>query len=195
MRQKAFYNISEITTDLYTSGSEWMYETGVEYIGLYHRYVTEEVFTGATWNPQTSVKLIVYEDVTTTKYQYKKLNSINVKYDHVNSHVVVINESDIATGYITRYFLQQINTGTVTECDINTFKRWQQRMVDPNLYVGAFLTWTIAGDIETVRELNIKQIKLIQQTMTNIATILNNPIEYYTDTQYFIPTDINYLDS
>ena len=56
-RQKAYYTIDEITNNLYTTGSEWMLQNFTEYKGLYHTYITGEVYTQAKWNPKTSKKL------------------------------------------------------------------------------------------------------------------------------------------
>ena len=40
MRNKVYYLNDEITTNLYTTGSEWMLETNTNYIGQYHSYIT-----------------------------------------------------------------------------------------------------------------------------------------------------------
>ena len=63
MRQKAYYTVDEITNNLYTAGSAWMDESGVEYIGLYHQYSTGETYTQPIWSYNNSVKLIKYENV------------------------------------------------------------------------------------------------------------------------------------
>ena len=63
-RFKTYYPISEITTDLYTPGKQWMTTDNVEYIGAYHKYLTGEVYTKARWEPDVSIILIPYIDQT-----------------------------------------------------------------------------------------------------------------------------------
>ena len=60
MRLKLYYTADEITSNLYTSGSQFMTEDNVEYRGTYHSYITGEVYTGSTWNAKTSKKLITF---------------------------------------------------------------------------------------------------------------------------------------
>ena len=55
-RIKLYYDSTEITNNLYTTGSELMTELGTNYIGLYHLYNTGETYTGPIWNPITSIK-------------------------------------------------------------------------------------------------------------------------------------------
>ena len=47
----------EIITNLYTSGGEFETEDGKEYRGMYHRYLTNEIYTEANWDPRISKKL------------------------------------------------------------------------------------------------------------------------------------------
>jgi hypothetical protein len=63
-RFKTYYPTSEITTDLYTAGKQWMTANNVEYIGVYHKYLTGEVYTRAKWQPGISVILMPYIDNT-----------------------------------------------------------------------------------------------------------------------------------
>lgn len=195
MRQKTYYDNSEITSNLYTTGSEWMFESGTEYIGLYHRYITGEVYTEATWNPQLSVKLIAYEDITTSQYQYKKLNPVRVQYDSPAAHVVNIRIEDINRGYITRYFIQRTNTSQCIEIDETAYTKWQRREIDPYMYTAVSIAWYIAGDLAAVREANTQQIQLAQLTLSNIRSIMSDALQYYTDNTYTQPADINRLDS
>ena len=58
MRLKLYYTTDEITNNLYTSGMQYMLQDNTEYRGLYHTYLTGEVYTGATWDSKTSKKLI-----------------------------------------------------------------------------------------------------------------------------------------
>jgi hypothetical protein len=62
-RKKIYYPEGEIQRGLYTEGKEWMLEDGTEYIGDYHRYITNEVFTLSSYILGLSKKLIPYLDL------------------------------------------------------------------------------------------------------------------------------------
>lgn len=63
-RAKLYYPKSSITENLITNGGEYMLESGTMYAGYYHRYDTGETFSGPTWNPNKSVKLLPYVDIS-----------------------------------------------------------------------------------------------------------------------------------
>ena len=44
MRNRLHYTPNQITLNLYTTGSQWMTDDGVEFIGPYHTYTTGEIF-------------------------------------------------------------------------------------------------------------------------------------------------------
>jgi len=73
MRRKTFYLPEEITTGLYTAGRQWQTEDGKEYRGSYHRYITNEIYTGATWDAKTSRRLFPFIDRTANFSIYREL--------------------------------------------------------------------------------------------------------------------------
>ena len=76
MRRRLYYTDKQITKNLYTTGSEWQTEDGVEYIGSYHTYITSETYTQSDWNEATSKKLVKYEQANQNVVQYQKLKNI-----------------------------------------------------------------------------------------------------------------------
>ena len=83
-RKKVRYTKDEITNNLYTTGQEWMTPDNEEYIGLYHRYSTGEVYTSAKWNPNKSIKLIKFRLLPEGNKSYKK-----IKEDIVNHFFLI----------------------------------------------------------------------------------------------------------
>ena len=204
-RQKSYYSVDEITNNLYASKNQLMYTDGTEYIGLYHRYSTGEIYSESTWNSIASKKLISYEDTTTNRYKYKELNNINVKFTYPISKTPLITTSAIRQGNIIRYFVQRINTKIITEIDREQFENWKSAILDNIIYKAAKIVWyitgekldTISGNVknEGVTTKNIKQINMINKKLPGISNILTDPLQYYTDTDFIKPTDINGLDS
>ena len=202
MRIKLFYSPQEITNNLYTFGKEWMTTDSAEYIGLYHKYTTGEVYTEGVWDSAKSKKLIVYEAVNTTKLQYKQLKNLNVVSITPTPYQP---ENEInATGQqqIQRYFLQKKNDNvTIIEIDSTQYELLLTNKIDQNLYSGIQLTWYISGAINDMYINNTKQfgviskntnsLKTAEKNMPGISKKLNNLTELYTDTDFVVPRDIN----
>jgi len=195
MRKKAFYTINEIQNNLFTTGSQWMTEDGTEYKGLYHQYATGEIFTQPEWNPNYSVKLIPYEDVPAEVKTFKRLKSINVQYESFRSYNVKLTTYDIQQGQINRYFIKKINEQPITEIDNQTYQKWVNKTIDPNMYSAVEVTWIIAGDKDRAATNNANQIEFAKTTIPNIDMVLTSPLQYYVTANTVVTTDINGLDS
>jgi hypothetical protein len=201
MRLKQYYTADEIIINLYTFGKEWMNEDGVEYVGAYHKYITNEVYTESSWNPSLSVKLIAYEVQNPIVKAYKKIKNINAKYHHVNTHMVSINSSDIKKGSIARFFLQKQNDLSIIEINNASYDKWTMKQVDNNLYIAIKIDWYITGlehDIKqngittpSVSTLNKKQVMAAEKNMPGISNVLSNYLEYYLNSDITTPKDIN----
>lgn len=201
MRQKAYYTVSEITTNLYTAGKEWQLETGAEYVGLYHKYLTGEVYTQAMWNPSLSKKLVPYQQVTAETQAniiYKTLISPTTDY---KTPVVKNVTPKPNTQYYDRFFIKKVNDLAILEIDETQYNDWKSKKIDPNLYVAVKLKWYISGNIDDVttngvvaqgvRTKNFLSVRSAEQSLPGITVKLNNLIQYYTDTDFVVPKDIN----
>jgi hypothetical protein len=201
MRLKITYLPDEITNNLYTFGKEWMSTDNVEYIGLYHIYSTGETYTEGVWNANKSIKLISYEDATALKFQYKKLNSVNTVYvtpiPYQAENSISVNQQQLQ-----RYFLQRKNDlNNIIEIDSTQFDLYANQQIDNNLYTAIQLTWYITGNVEDVIINNSKQLGVISKNknsvintdrrMPGISSKLSNLLEFYTDTDFVVPRDIN----
>ena len=201
MRQKAFYTKDEITTNLYTTGEEWMTEDAVEYKGLYHTYATGETYTEGSWNQNSSVKLIPYEFVQPDALAYKKLTNIEVKFDSIKPSAVTITEQNREDGYVTRYFIKKINETSILEIDKTQYDAWVSKKIDNNLYVATEIVWKITGNRNTelvrggqlpgVIEVNLSNVSRANQIVPGISSKLTNLLQYYSDTDITVPRDIN----
>ena len=201
MRLKITYLPDEITNNLYTFGKEWMSTDNVEYIGLYHTYSTGETYTEGAWNANKSIKLISYEDATALKFQYKKLNSVNTVYvtpiPYQAENSISVNQQQLQ-----RYFLQRKNdSNNIIEIDSAQFDLYANQQIDNNLYTAIELTWYITGNVDDVNINNSKQFGVIsknknsvinaERRMPGISSKLSNLLEFYIDTDFVVPRDIN----
>jgi hypothetical protein len=201
-RLKIYYSVDEITNNLYTSGSELMSELGSNYIGLYHKYTsTGETYSGATWNPITSIKLIAYTKPDPILNVYKSLKQLKTTYKNIESYKLMITDQNRIDGVVTRSFLKKNNESLFIEVSESTWADWQSNNIDRNLYNGVQLQWYITGPIDDTRQngvfkpgvisKNKKQIIAAEFTLPGISKKLINPLEFYTDTDFVVPRDIN----
>lgn len=201
-RQRLHYSKDQIITDLYTYGNEWMYEDTIEYIGPYHKYTTGEIYTEPMWNEKLSKKLIVYQDTTTSKYRYKQIKpDIKTKYKYVNGYSIEVSNTDVANGFVTRYFIKKLNDSNITEIDKKTYDDFNSVIIDPNLYLVISIKWYITGDINTTTKNGITTIGVYDKNksallaadkkMPGIISKLPDLIELYRSTGFIIPVDIN----
>ncbi len=202
MRKKEYYNKEEIVENQYTTGQEYMTKNRVEYIGLYHKYITGEVYTLARYNSNKSIPLIPYQEESDDIKLYKSNKSkIKTKYSTPSIFYPSPTVDDIKKNRITRYILKNVSTNQIFETDLQTVKNYQKKKIDNNLYQLETIEWKITGPLNTTTINGITQIGVIEE---NIETIRNKSrkmsgllqyfksySEFYTDTTYEIPENIN----
>ena len=206
-RIKRYYTVDEITSNLYTSGKELMKTDNTEYIGLYHRYITGEVYSEATWNPSLSVQLIAYEtkQERTVKTIYKTLKpNVNVLFSSPVTSTPVLTRDTIIDGIIQRYFIKRYDETSILEISHETYKDWQNNIIDKTLYAAISIKWKIKGVtidqvtdsnviIDGVVSFNTKQIKKAETILMGLSLYLNNPLQYYVANLHYHNIDINGL--
>lgn len=202
MRKKEYYNKEEVVENQYTTGKEYMTKNRVEYIGLYHKYITGEVYTLATYNPNKSIPLITYQEESADIKLYKTNKSkIKTKYNTPSIFYPSPTTDDIKKKRMTRYVLKNVSTNQIFETNLQTVKNYQKKKIDNNLYQLETIEWKISGPLNTTTINGITQIGVIEE---NIQTIRNKSkkmsgllqyfksySEFYTDTIYEIPENIN----
>lgn len=196
-RQKLYYTSAEITNNLYTSGSEYITETGINYIGVYHKYSTGEVYTGPKWNPNFSEKLIKNpnSNISDNVIQYNKISDIKIPTQHPKPFYPESKNEE----YIDRFFIRKVNDFNVIEIDKQQYRDWKQNKIDKNLYIATKIKWKIQGPLETstkngiqekgVAEINSETIQ--KANFRGLESKLNNLTELYFDDIVKKPRNIN----
>ena len=205
MRIKSYYSANEIVNNLYTSGQELMTTDNVEYIGLYHKYTTGEVYSQPTWDKNKSVKLIKYKDQPESVIEYNKISDIEIDYKSFNTYNVAITKENINTGYVDRFIIKRANDNVFYEVNSDTYDMYTREDIDPVLYLAVKFKWYITGNINDVRQGNIlipgvpsnnyKELQTAEKTVPNITSYLKDLLQYYVDNDNVTPKDINGLDS
>lgn len=202
MRIKTYYSAEEVTNNLYTFGTEFMTEDKQEYIGLYHAYITGEVYTQPEWNPKHSKKLILYKSQNSELDTYKRIKSINVNYINPYEITPELTTQDISVGIKKRFFFKNITTGQIIEVDKSQHDLYDNQIIDPLVYIKMSIDWKIAGSLTDINvngvltrgviTYNSAILKKAEHVMSGITTHLSNLTEYYIgNTDVKQPVDIN----
>jgi len=202
MRKKEYYNKEEIVENQYTTGKEYMTKNRVEYIGLYHKYITGEVYTLSTYDANKSIPLITYQEESDDIKLYKSNKpKIKTKYNTPNIFYPSPTTDDIKKKRMTRYVLKNISTNQIFETNLQTVKNYQKKKIDNNLYQLETIEWKISGPLNTITvngitqtgviEENIKTIRNKSRKMSGLLQYFKSYSEFYTDTTYEVPENIN----
>jgi hypothetical protein len=208
-RQKTYYTADETINNLFTKGKQWMTTDNIEYKGAYHRYLTGEIYTQSKWNAKISKKLIAYQAPTPNNpgaTEYRRLKpKIKTKFKSVSLIPVNLTKENISTGYITRYFIKKYDSNSIQEIEKKSYDDISSNISDKKLYSIIEIKWYISGPKQDkftagatdkgVVTKNTEQINLAKVKLPGISNILTDPLQYYTDTDFIKPTDINGLDS
>lgn len=205
MRIKSYYSANEIVNNLYTTGQELMTTDNVEYVGLYHKYTTGEIYSQPTWNKNKSVKLIKYKEQSESVIEYNKISDIEINYKSFNTYNVVITKENINNGYIDRFIIKRSNDNIFYEVNSDTYDAYTSEDIDPVLYSAVKLKWYITGNINDTQQGNItipgvqsnnyKELQTAEITVPGISLYFTDLLQYYVDNDNVTPKDINGLDS
>ena len=133
MRNKEYYSPEETITDQYTIGKEYMTQDRIEYIGLYHRYLTGEVYTQPVFSKQ-SRKLIKYKEESNSSKLYRKNKSkLKTKFQTPVEHRIQITNEDIKNKSITRNILKNVSSKKLIEISDDNVKLYNKQKIDKNL--------------------------------------------------------------
>lgn len=126
---------------------------------------------------------MIYYDTTDKIRNIVGLNDYN--YFLPSSYIPSIKPSDYEYGYITRYFVGNINYSNIIESNARDYN-----VTDSNFFKKTKITWKISGVefnvyngkmLETtgVVDYNVLRINQAAQVFPQITTILNNPRQFW----------------
>ena len=205
MRIKSYYSANEIVNNLYTTGQELMTTDNVDYVGLYHKYTTGEIYSQPTWNKNKSVKLIKYKEQSESVIEYNKISDIEIDYKSFNTYNVAITKENINKGYVDRFIIKRANDNVFYEVNSDTYDMYTREDIDPVLYLAVKFKWYITGNINDTQQGNItipgvqsnnyKELQTAEITVPGISLYFTDLLQYYVDDDNVTPKDINGLDS
>lgn len=192
-RKRIYYTKAQITTGLTTEGKEWMFNDNTEYIGQYHIYTTNEVFSEANFVKDKSRKLIPYVDINdfldpslgvefdkTKNFLYDTIKTVDViKSKTPPPAVISVTEKDFKRGYMERYFASKINDENILELTKEQYgKVGQEDGLDKYLWKKFKLRWKVSGPLYDNIDVKTRITKESGIIDTNLRTIALKAEEY-----------------
>ena len=167
-RKRIYYTKAQITNGLITKGKEWMFKDTTEYIGQYHRYSTDEVFSETSYVDGKSKILIPYVDVNTinqqneagidfTKnFEYDAIKNIDIKKSITpNPSQINPTDKDRKRGWMERYFAQKVNDNNILELTKDDFGNvGTDDGLDKILWEKFKIRWRLIGNMDDIINTN-----------------------------------------
>ena len=182
-----YYPKSQIKTDLYTNGNDFLLSTNqIFYKGYYYETSTGEKYTGKSPEDTPNIKLISINDDSVLSPPTPTENLITLDSPLIsptlpNRNIPQFNPTtpttqDQQNGQFVRYFCKRTNENRYMEIDFNTYT--QLRAQDPkiawDLYNPTQIIWLIKGNREQVYNSNKGSVQSIEQNL-----------KWYGFSQYF----------
>ena len=155
-RKRIYYPEGSIKRGQYTSGGEWMFEDGTEYVGQYHSYLnTKEVFTESYFIKDVSKKLIKYfnlsEQLQRNTIQYNVLKDVVEDYERnlvlPDPYFLQPTQEDYDNGFVERFFYKSKGSNTINEENKDGFSE-----LESPYYQKLKLKWKISGPLNDTPE-------------------------------------------
>lgn len=172
-RQRTYYPDFAIETGLYTTGSEYQTTDGTEYVGLYHRYNTGEVYTLSSYDSELSKKLVPYNPVRTNSSEYSQITGLDLKkYENPDNESIRLTENDYQKGYFTRYFIQKRNDKTSLPVEVTkeTAGKFGSK-INSSYFILVKIEWKLTGTVDSIQSTNQKQLQNIQKDWPSFSTV------------------------
>jgi hypothetical protein len=188
-----YYPLNKITTNLFTSGDEYVLSTtNKSYKGYYCSTYDGKYYTNKTVTPD-SIELI---KISSTKNP--TLSLATMAYDNLiplktNTPVTPVQYTSVPTqqdyknGYYYRYFSKRVNgdLSTITEIGKDNY----DALASNPLYNTVQIQWMLTGPLEDqhmsgmlvlgVINRNLKSINQASRQMLYLNQYLTNPTQYY----------------
>ena len=179
-----FYPKSQIKSNLYTNGSEYILSTTKEnYIGYYYQVSSGKSYTGKSPNDKPNTLLIPINTLLPTNTPYTENTQTpsdqitllpEENYNLNNSTILrslpipnpnVPTQKDYSLGVFQRYFCKKNNELIYIEIDKKTYDSLQMQSptIAWDLYSPLYTMWYIKGNKEQTYKANKNLISLIEQ--------------------------------
>lgn len=182
MLQKPYFAPHQIQSGQYTSGNEFIDESGNDYVGLYHILPTGQHFTESTQTDKSVLLLPKRLDLSESGKVFNRNTDFKTfNYVLPKSYFPQLTANDYAIGYFTRYFVQKKNNPitTIMEIDVDQYSNINninQVGINGNIYNKCMLNWRIAGP--KIDSWNTFSVSIARRTFPYLETFFTNYLEF-----------------
>jgi len=201
-----YFPKSQITTNLYTNGNEFIYpDSSTYYLGYYFQTSNGKYYTGRNPNDAPVQEIIIEVDPQTEDAEEGAAGSytpdtnlylvpdiyaqnINLGLESIppSPPISIANqptEGDYELGEFQRYFASKVNEVKYVEIDLNQFTKFENEEpnVDYPLYNVYSLPWLISGKRNDVYNINQKTVERIQNNnlLSGFKSYFKNVYDQY----------------
>jgi len=164
-----YFPKNKIKTSLYTSGNEFVFVNGQDYIGSYWKTSRGEHYTGESPNSVPKEKIF-------PKSRVADLPTV------IPVETIIPTEDDYTLGEFQRYFTRRRNQALFSEITKTTYNDISQGKINMSSNYKLFnLSWKLTGDIINTFQVNKSMVQLVEQkdNLDGLSNFLNNYIQYY----------------
>lgn len=181
-----YFPLSQITTNLYTSGGELKYadpsKNNEFYTGNYFKTSNNKYFTGKTPQDVPTDELFLLRpninvnapldslsvnpsNAITLPKEYKNTKNLNIPTNSPRISIPFPTQGDYTTGEFQRYFLKKRINYTYLEVDQQTYENIvnQNNNSQYELYEGKTITWILTGKLLEVYKINYNITELVEK--------------------------------
>lgn len=199
-----YYPKNKIKENQYTSGKEYAYSSGVEYVGYYYVLSNGKIFSGKNPQEPFSKELIPYSEIINNIVLGSEVSRYNnlvrdtpinqiQQFQPIPVYYPVLTREDYKLGIITRYFYKKINSNYKTIKEINqevyTSILNKEKTYDYISNIVTKLPWKISGPLHDEYQNNIlinpgiidtnkRQIQIAERNFPGLSNYLVNPAEF-----------------
>lgn len=178
----AYFPQSQIKTNLYTKGGEFILPNGREYVGYYYSTSSQTFFTGKNPNNPPNIPLTPSSLEEVNDFSPIGSNQLKSAVWFINRTVIpdsltnnpptlpisyfpTPTEQDYKLGEFERYFLSKTNELKFIEITKEEYLKYESQ--DPNvsyqLYSPFKFSWQISGNKEQVYNINFRTVEKAEQ--------------------------------
>lgn len=184
--RRPYFNLHQIITGQFTSGGEYVFADGTDYIGAYHILPTNQLFTGT--RPESKSREIFEKRIDITKdiLRYNSnTGNVSPRYETPVAISRVPTSDEYQLGEMERYFVQRRNSplNTIIEIDGIQFNKINTRNnpgINGIIWKELLLKWKI-GKIpkDDIYESNRRLVEKEENGFPGIKNFLSNFLEFY----------------
>lgn len=184
--QRPYFNLHQVITGQYTSGDEYVFANGVDYVGPYHILPTNQYFTGPRPEDDSVEVFIKRRNVTEDALVYNQITKNPIpQYEVPVSFEPRPNLDDYQFGEIERFFVQKRNSSlnSIIEIDSVQYNKINTKGkpgINGVVWKSLKIIWKISKlPVNDLAYENQRKVIAAENDFPGISKYLTNFLEFY----------------